>query len=607
MKRYTTLFLVLIALAWASCTRPNVAHFTPDPSLVAFDSLLWTQPDSAFVQLQAFAESHEVDGLNNFNGNYFHLLLSELLYKNDYAQTNRDELFHAVDYYDSLVAEGGSRADADLVFLDARAHYIYGVGYYEMDSAVPACREYLRAVELMEGRFSEKELTGIKAQFMALAYTRLTDVFSDQYLHEQAIYYGKQALSYYYRHEAKPWHVSWMHDEIGLQYEMLEQLDSAYLYYQRAQNYLSDTINTNFRDIKTHELRFCYKKGLMAAPDVISRLHTLLEASDSDKEYYARCLTIGSIFISEHLYDSAWPYLIQVFNGNTSVVSKRQSAEWLVQVCKKTGKETESVVYADYLVPFANREENKSTVKTRLTSIHLEHESKMQEIDHKQDMKTTQKTVNHVVWSLLVGIAFVVVLFIRSKKHSEQLQTEKLRISNQLETERQLHSIEQAALGGRLKKSNELLRNVSKQRESDTHAGLSASLKPDVQVDFDAFQNTSVCKLILDVVEEHNFKPQTNCLLYKKYALSKKQINALLSAADTHLGQFTSRIQKRYPALTNDDLKYCCLYLLGLEEADISALMQRAYSTVCERNRKIKRILGTDIELPTALRELFLF
>ncbi len=75
-----------------------------------------------------------MDSLNDFNGHYFHLLLSELFYKNDYAQTNHDELLRAVNYYDSLVAEGGSRADADLLFLDARTHYIYGVGYYEMDS-----------------------------------------------------------------------------------------------------------------------------------------------------------------------------------------------------------------------------------------------------------------------------------------------------------------------------------------------------------------------------------------------------------------------------------------------------------------------------------------
>ncbi|MBP5573196.1 MAG: hypothetical protein J6X40_03420, partial [Bacteroidales bacterium] len=177
--------------------------------MAAIDSLLWSQPDSAFVQLQGFAGSHEVDSLDLFNRHYFHLLLSELLYKNDYAQTNRDDLMLAVAYYDLLVAAGGTRVDDNLVFMDARAHYIYGAGYYEMDSAVPACQHYLTAVELMEEHFGEEELTGKKAQFMALAYTRLTDVFSDHYLHAIAIYFAKRSVSYYQAYEAETWHLAW--------------------------------------------------------------------------------------------------------------------------------------------------------------------------------------------------------------------------------------------------------------------------------------------------------------------------------------------------------------------------------------------------------------
>ena len=45
---------------------------------------MWTQPDSAFAFLLAFAESPEADSLDEFNRHYFQLLASELLYKNDY-------------------------------------------------------------------------------------------------------------------------------------------------------------------------------------------------------------------------------------------------------------------------------------------------------------------------------------------------------------------------------------------------------------------------------------------------------------------------------------------------------------------------------------------
>ena len=104
----------VVAMLMAACSSfPSASGplGSTDPKLASIDSLLWTQPDSAFVQLQAFAENREVDSLDTFNGHYFHLLLSELLYKNDYAQTNRDELLRAVDYYDSIVAASGTRVD----------------------------------------------------------------------------------------------------------------------------------------------------------------------------------------------------------------------------------------------------------------------------------------------------------------------------------------------------------------------------------------------------------------------------------------------------------------------------------------------------------------
>jgi hypothetical protein len=91
---------------------------------------------------------------------------------------------------------------------------------------------------------------------------------------------------------------------------------------------------------------------------------------------------------------------------------------------------------------------------------------------------------------------------------------------------------------------------------------------------------------------------------YKDYALHKEHLLALREAADVHFGQFTDRLKKDYPTLTKGDIDYCCLYLLGLEEADVAALMQRAFNTVCERSRKLKGIFGSDEALSTTLRRM---
>lgn len=109
-----------------------------------------------------------------------------------------------------------------------------------------------------------------------------------------------------------------------------------------------------------------------------------------------------------------------------------------------------------------------------------------------------------------------------------------------------------------------------------------------------AFTDEPVCRQILESVENQVFKTKVNYNVYKDFALSPTQLNALREAVENHFPSFTVNLQERYPELTNDDLDYCRLYLLGLNEAQISALMQKSYTAVSDRSRKLRKIFGTD-------------
>jgi hypothetical protein len=121
---------------------------------------------------------------------------------------------------------------------------------------------------------------------------------------------------------------------------------------------------------------------------------------------------------------------------------------------------------------------------------------------------------------------------------------------------------------------------------------------------YNAFIGEPVCKFILNTAHEQQFKAKMDCLVYKEYALNKEQLLSLRMAADKHLNGFTERLMKKYPELTNDDINYCLLYLLGLKEPDIAAFMQKAYSTVSDRNRKLKKIFGSTPNIMTFLQKL---
>ena len=85
-------------------TRPGTSLSADvSPELSSIDSLMWQRPDSALALLLPWFDT--VDSNETFDNHYAHLLLAELLYKNDYAQTNREALLAAVAYFDSLVRQ----------------------------------------------------------------------------------------------------------------------------------------------------------------------------------------------------------------------------------------------------------------------------------------------------------------------------------------------------------------------------------------------------------------------------------------------------------------------------------------------------------------------
>ena len=391
---------------------------------MAIDSLLWQQPNTALAVLMEYLyeggdTARPVITEETFNRHYANLLLSELLYKNDYAQTNRPALRQALAYFDSLVRQaspspplqrgaGGFKTRPGQIdqtaFLAARAHYINGVGYYENDSAVPACREYLKALEIMEGRFEEKEMIKEKANFMAMTYTRLTVIFSELYLNKQAIYFGKLSLPYYERNKTSPWHLPWMLSKIGAHYNVMEELDSADYYFQQAKVCLSDTISQIYRDIVAHQALLSYQMEHQSAKPLMV-LHRIADLAVSDDERLARYLSIADIYYNERLFDSAKIYFEQVYCNTKIPDSKMFALDMLRNISMTEGDTLKANEYALARSQFTTEKDKEGRLHSDLTTLCQNHEQSRQEAQHRLK---TQKAARR--W----GIALVLAAFVVS-------------------------------------------------------------------------------------------------------------------------------------------------------------------------------------------------
>ena len=646
-------------LALVACTRPSdvsveTCHSTSlsivvSPELSAVDSLMWHQPDSALMRLLPYFDTYCRDVSRNvsenanddntldvsrnvsttYNRHYANLLLAELLYKNDYAQTNRPALLQAVTYFDSLVRQappfkggGGIKKDHsqnnNLAFLDARAHYINGVGYYENDSIVPACAKYLKALEVMESHFEEKDLVGKKAKFMTYTYNRLGDMLEEQYMMDPAMDCYKHSYDYSVISPISSYSVSNALYRIGKQHDMKDDKDSANYYYSQALLNMPDSANLYYRDIVSSKAILSYQMTHQAEAS-LKRLKQMVVLTEDDDERLTRYLLIGYICFEERQFDSACLFLEPVFLNKDDAVSQIQAAEYLRILYDSLNEKEKSDYYIHFLAIHKPMEYDSDAKISSLSELYKSYLGKKQKQQSEKEKLyerrwATKRTIEIAIPTLII-IVSILILLIRNKHRKNILAKEeylqqqleakeanarkKMEESDKqhteaIEVERQAHRMEQAAISGRLKQKNEEVRELRDQIKR--HEKLKAIPKH-----AESFVDEPICQLILGRVKDGKFKSKVDYLDYKESALSKQQLFDLRVAADQHFNLFTIRLKNAYPQLTNGDLDYCCLYLLGLTNADLAALMQRAYNTVVERDGKLKKVFGNDAPLPFTL------
>lgn len=570
MKRMRVIGLLAVLAVLAACADRNADYGWSEnaPRVVAIDSLLQQQPDSALSYLLWF-DSIDYGGAKVPYNHYLDLMLSEAAFKVRREVVMPDRIGKATLCFDSLAAVY-SKAD-NVAFLQARAHYMNAIGInngiiYEDDSiTMMSCTEYYKALEVMESHFADEQLTGHKAAFMALIYARLANIYSDKFLIEPTVNLYENVLKYKKKAGNPPSSMANTLFFLGYEYEKSEQFDSALYYYDQSLACMKDTTGVLYRNVINRKALSSYQVGHDASSSVAALKR--IAVAGSEFEMHDRLLGVGYIYKLDQQYDSAVVYLSRVFDEAPNLFLKTQSADYLREIYEELGDAKRAGEYARFVAQNTPPEFGTKADEWRFTSLFQEYQQQKQDRARLQEARESRSRVMKLVLPLLALLVVALVWIVAYRRRHQRLKAE------------------QQVLTGRLQEQGEVLSAMQKRVEAAT------------------FAEEPVCRQILDVVHDQQFKSKIDYLVYKDYALSKEQLLALREAADMHFGQFTTRLKKAYPALTKGDVDYCCLYLLGLEEADVAALMQRAYNTVCERTRKLKAIFGSEDTISTILRD----
>ena len=334
----------------------------------------------------------------------------------------------AVGYFDSI----------DDGFLAARAHYINGVGFYERDSVVAACGEYLKALEIMETHFPNLETQDVAAlrvehlpRFMGLTYNRLGELFSEQYMTEPAIACYKKSLVFCQIEPTSANGISNLLSHIASEYQIQKQYDSCEYYNKEALRLMVDTNNLIYRDLISSLAIYNYYFGKGVEPAVRDLKRMASQTMDED-ERMTRFFTIGSIYYETSQFDSALVYLVPVFENKDNVVLKRDAARSLRDIYQIKGDSLKATQYAIYQAENPILQEESNWLVSQLNELfqqHLQWEQEKVEAKRRQteQLAARQRLVRGVVTAVVVllvlGLGLWWRMAKRKKEHEAETQT----------------------------------------------------------------------------------------------------------------------------------------------------------------------------------------
>ena len=613
--------IVLALLLFPYCSgeraqRPEGHGSSAHAALAGIDSLMWRRADSAFVLLQEFVVSPEAKELDTYDEHYCQVLISELLYKNDCEQTNREDLLEAVVYFDSLTANTRVVSQQKQnVFLDARVHYINGVGFYENGNMVQACAEYLKALEIMEGHYEDKALTGKKAIFMTYTYNRLTELFSEQFMMDPAIACGERALMFCRIEPTSSEAVSNNLYYLGKQYDKMDDVDKAKWYYGLALEELKSTDNLVYRDIISSKALCDYQVGADMKLS-LETLRTALMQAEDESERLTRFLTIGSVYYEERMYDSALFYLEPLLNNKVDESLRIEAAEQLRVIYDHLGYYEKS---HECLRNIAFQNESVAENKAMVSKLEELFKAYMNQKQKKGAEKAREESIRKLVEiivpiAVFVTLAIIVVAKLKSKQLLKEQQDEADRVLGETEKEHEKelrlwqaeadktleetekkHEKELETERLAYQKKQETLQQNLQEREAHVNV-LEKALnqqRNDAEQRRMAFLKEPICEAILNKAKSKQIT--TRAVAHELgIALKDEELERLREAVAKHYNGFDHVLLSQCPNLKHGYLALCHLHLLGLSESEIAALKNVSYSAIRKQNESLQEKLGVD-------------
>lgn len=330
--------------------------------------------------------------------------------------------------------------------------------------------------------------------------------------------------------------------------------DSVLSFFARAEQYAKEAQSDVLQwDIAAYRYQLCY-------PDSVTQRLTVCRQLAENFGAHARYSEIVELLLAQHATDSAAFYLERLQPNDSSYAYWFEQSYAYLQskILQQRGNTDEA--YAVLLNLYDRKIEElqrDAGARTYALSLHYDVAREQQRAQEAQRERQWQRRLSFILILLLaVVVALLVVLWIywrnRRREQAAALQALQDKYAQQL----------QLALE-RLKQKVNLTREIELQRLRGN--------EPEFPKWLQTYRN-------------------------EQLTLSKESIDELIASVDTALDGAISRLRKEYPALTESDMQFAILSIIGASDSDMGILLNVQKHTIYHRRQIVKKHVNPTID-----------
>lgn len=565
MKR-TILHIMLLGIAifWASCN-----NSAPYPhTLQQAENLMNTRPDSALHLLEDMADSLAM--LPEETQMYHHLLTIQAKDKQYITHTSDSLINHIVSFYEDY-------GDNERLML---AYYYQGRVYRDMNDAPRALKTLQQAMDLNVPNYD----------LQAKIYNQMGALFMYQGLHDEVIRVNRRAMEAYLI-LGKRNKISYFQRDIARMYDIKNMPDSALYYYKEAcHTALADGDSARYDGIQGELGGFYYKIGnIDKAKQTLKQMELSTHIKNKSHIYYI----LGNLYHHAQNLDSAYYYKMKVLKTGNINKTCSSYAE-LAKLESAKGKFQQANHYWEKAVELSDsiyrisQTESLVKINSLYNYQHTEKKNAQLILEKEKQEFWTLFFIAISICSIALGVT--INLYQKRKKEKILTKIEEKKMQDEQKYKSSLDAIKDnllkiAELDKLLQKKdieNDLLQQKLAEVQKEKLKAQNEAIKQwneEQKLRLMTFKNSEVYQELLQASkdETYNMTPMKHP---GKWMTIQEHIDSIYP-------DFTDRLHKLCPTLSDRDLQVCYLTKLGMSPSDISRVLKQSRQAITNIRKRI--------------------